>query len=1106
MCENVKTKIKNVLYNSNYGILFIGLLSFIWLVIRSGKKPSRLAYPCQRAAASQSIGFMGYLVFAGSTSFHRIIRVFSRPFSEGKSSLSRLSETKRITIFAGLVTLTFLFSSLSWQGPGIKNIVFTDKVSSSSLSYAAFSGTAPVNKAVVAIVSSENSMLDQPADIDALLSYDQVKDIVWTALDLDTSDFSLLNIVEDNDWVVIKTNIVTAPLTLPNGTKKTNYWFGGVKHKGQNTDLRVIKSTIEYLVEHKSLKRITIAEGSAEWGKLGGKGTNKSFTMDGWTVHWPEFGNLSYVDIVNDINALHPNLVDIVDLSYDDFRYVSVPDPNNSGIGGLYRDTYAMPATLLDCDKWIDIPTMKTHKIPGISLIHKLRIGTLANQAYSENPNTTYSEMHQEGDDGVIRGLIDLFSYQPSDYAIIQGFWGTEGDGPQWGDDIKRNVIIAGYDPVATEAVAASAMGFNPWDLEYLHLSAAKGFGTFDFDNISILGNTIHEIHYDFKKSTGFPSGSTTYIGRSNRTWLINGIHQGEDLDEDYLNGETSIVPEAGMISGGQSWQLYTSPQNKIDLKQIFGSSANSCIVYAFTYVQASEDISTNLWIGNDDCIKVWVNKQVVFNDPSSGSYQIAEHKIPISLHKGINTVLCKILNYSGEFEFSLNICDDESDTPAEIEYLTDYINTQPCVPILVSPQNDTLTNNQYPEITWQVPADDNGDSLHFKVELNTDSTFGSETRVLNSKDNSKGFSPYLPVAQGTGTVSYSVQSALSDGEWWWRVSAWDGRDYGSPSQTRKIVIDTTPPRLDTITFLDPGYGNYWYNQSVTSRITVRIQYDELHASKAFLNSGGLQNLLENIDIMSGEDKVTEFTIQISDAPDGHYLCTAILQDQLGHTTSDTASVQLDKSPPVGAEASSPDTSDSGMFTVRWGDTASDSSGCGLSGYFDVRVKIGDGSWNDWLVDYEGQEHDFKAEQYNQIYYYFEAASKDNLGNKEEFIGVAECSTYVDTVKSGTDMELVINQPLPKEFCLKQNYPNPFNSTTVIGYDLPRIARVNLVIYNSLGEKIVQLLKHEYHSPGRYKIIWDGRDNMENEVPAGLYVYSFYAEGLSAVKKLLYIK
>jgi len=52
----------------------IGLLSLIWFVIRTGKKPARITYPCQQIAATNSVLFLAWItsLIAGPMIFSRI--------------------------------------------------------------------------------------------------------------------------------------------------------------------------------------------------------------------------------------------------------------------------------------------------------------------------------------------------------------------------------------------------------------------------------------------------------------------------------------------------------------------------------------------------------------------------------------------------------------------------------------------------------------------------------------------------------------------------------------------------------------------------------------------------------------------------------------------------------------------------------------------------------------------------------------------------------------------------------------------------------------------------------------------------------------------------
>ncbi len=63
---------------------------------------------------------------------------------------------------------------------------------------------------------------------------------------------------------------------------------------------------------------------------------------------------------------------------------------------------------------------------------------------------------------------------------------------------------------------------------------------------------------------------------------------------------------------------------------------------------------------------------------------------------------------------------------------------------------------------------------------------------------------------------------------------------------------------------------------------------------------------------------------------------------------------------------------------------------------------------------------------------------------------------------------------LPTEAYLAQNCPNPFNTSTVIKYQLPAAAHVELSIHNLLGQRLVTLVS-ERQSAGTYQLLWDAR-------------------------------
>lgn len=77
---------------------------------------------------------------------------------------------------------------------------------------------------------------------------------------------------------------------------------------------------------------------------------------------------------------------------------------------------------------------------------------------------------------------------------------------------------------------------------------------------------------------------------------------------------------------------------------------------------------------------------------------------------------------------------------------------------------------------------------------------------------------------------------------------------------------------------------------------------------------------------------------------------------------------------------------------------------------------------------------------------------------------------------------------VPAQFELYQNYPNPFNSQTIIRYDLPAAARVDLRIFNILGQSIKTLICDNQQA-GAYMALWSGLDEAGNIIPSGVYFY-----------------
>ncbi len=86
------------------------------------------------------------------------------------------------------------------------------------------------------------------------------------------------------------------------------------------------------------------------------------------------------------------------------------------------------------------------------------------------------------------------------------------------------------------------------------------------------------------------------------------------------------------------------------------------------------------------------------------------------------------------------------------------------------------------------------------------------------------------------------------------------------------------------------------------------------------------------------------------------------------------------------------------------------------------------------------------------------------------------------------------------KFALKQNYPNPFNPTTEISFDVPKESNVRLSVYNSLGQKVADLL-NEKLSAGTHRVKFDG-----SYLTSGIYFYKMESGGFTEIKKMILMK
>jgi len=160
------------------------------------------------------------------------------------------------------------------------------------------------------------------------------------------------------------------------------------------------------------------------------------------------------------------------------------------------------------------------------------------------------------------------------------------------------------------------------------------------------------------KKLTG---DSRLMFGQTNRKWLISaGFPIGSisnPIAQNFITNEANY--DAKPKSGGWSEPMYFFDDN-IDLGNYFGY-VNNIVAYAFTYFYAPKEMDAQLQIGSDESMYVYLNHALEYSYSGVRLYNYISETKTIHLNQGLNTLLIKTLQTTGNHDFALNICEVES-------------------------------------------------------------------------------------------------------------------------------------------------------------------------------------------------------------------------------------------------------------------------------------------------------------------------------------------------------------------------------------------------------------------------------------------------------------
>lgn len=144
----------------------------------------------------------------------------------------------------------------------------------------------------------------------------------------------------------------------------------------------------------------------------------------------------------------------------------------------------------------LHMPTVKTHG-------HSITTGAVKNAfggLLKEVRHYAHKYIHEV--------LVDLLIMQrelhPKIFTVMDGTVCGNGAGPRTMEPVIGNVLLAGADSVAVDAVAARIMGFDPMSIPYLRMATERELGEARLERIEIVGDGIEGFDFRFEVKKSF--------------------------------------------------------------------------------------------------------------------------------------------------------------------------------------------------------------------------------------------------------------------------------------------------------------------------------------------------------------------------------------------------------------------------------------------------------------------------------------------------------------------------------------------------------------------------------------------------------------------------
>ncbi len=235
-------------------------------------------------------------------------------------------------------------------------------------------------------------------------------------------------------------------------------------------------------------KDVLIGEGTAAAAPFNVRGdevfrTTKRETLD--AIQKTTFDSLGYTELASSLG------VPLINLHTGDLVEVKVPD-------GFAFKELTLHRSLTEIDLLCSVPMMKTHMLAQVTLGMKNLIGLYPGTVY----NTVRWLMHDRASEvepsGTAVAIVDMVRANKLGLVVIDASTAMEGNGPTGGTLVKMGLIIAGTNPLATDMIAASCMGFKPEEIPTFFWANKAGLVPSRLDEIEVRGEAPEQVGRPF--------------------------------------------------------------------------------------------------------------------------------------------------------------------------------------------------------------------------------------------------------------------------------------------------------------------------------------------------------------------------------------------------------------------------------------------------------------------------------------------------------------------------------------------------------------------------------------------------------------------------------